>query len=166
MIGTKTVMATPSTIKQQWLLVDANDVVLGRLATEVARLLRGKHKADFTPHMDMGDHVVVINASQIKVTGRKAEGKEGKLYHHHTGYPGGIKEESYADLHARAPERVIQKAVKGMLPKGPLGYAMLKRLRVYAGAEHPHMAQCPASYSVKDAQSCTAVSTKKGEDNK
>lgn len=165
MIGTKTVMATPSTIKQQWLVVDANDVVLGRLAAEVARLLRGKHKVDFTPHMDMGDHVVVINASQVKVTGRKAEGKAGKIYHRHTGYPGGIKEETYQDLHARAPERVIQQAVKGMLPKGPLGYAMLRRLRVYAGAEHPHMAQSPISYSVKDAQSSTAVSPK-NEDEK
>ena len=136
----KTFVATPSTIKRDWLLIDATDLTLGRLATEIATRLRGKHKPEYTPFMDTGDYVIVINASKVKVTGNKASDKK---YYHHTGYPGGIKEESFEKLLARKPEDVIEKAVRGMLPKGPLGRAMFRKLTVYAGETHNHAAQQP-----------------------
>ncbi|MBQ2381752.1 MAG: 50S ribosomal protein L13 [Succinivibrio sp.] len=136
----KTFVATPSTIKRDWLLIDATDLTLGRLATEIATRLRGKHKPEYTPFMDTGDYVIVINASKVKVTGNKASDKK---YYHHTGYPGGIKEESFEKLLARKPEDVIEKAVRGMLPKGPLGRAMFRKLKVYAGETHNHAAQQP-----------------------
>ena len=136
----KTFVATPSTIKRDWLLIDATDLTLGRLATEIATRLRGKHKPEYTPFMDTGDYVIVINASKVKVTGNKASDKK---YYHHTGYPGGIKEESFEKLLARKPEDVIEKAVRGMLPKGPLGRAMFRKLKVYAGESHNHAAQQP-----------------------
>lgn len=148
MIGTRTHSVTPATLRQRWFVIDANEMVLGRLASTVAHVLRGKHKPDFTPHMDMGDYVVVINAAKVAVTGRKAEGLDGKLYHRHTMYPGGIKTEAYSDLLARAPARVIEKAVKGMLPRGPLGRAMYRRMKVYAGDNHPHAAQTPKPWSL------------------
>jgi large subunit ribosomal protein L13 len=144
MIGTRTRSVTPATLQQKWYVIDAKDVVLGRLASTVALVLRGKHKPNFTPHMNMGDYMIIINAAQVYVTGRKKDGLDGKLYHHHTMYPGGIKTESYRDLQQRAPERVIELAVKGMLPKGPLGRAMYRRMHVYADHLHPHAAQTPA----------------------
>lgn len=137
----KTYSATPRDISQQWFIVDAEGMVLGRLATEVARIIRGKHKPMFTPHMDTGDNVIVINASKVKVTGRKAE---QKLYFHHTGYMGHERFTPYSTMIAKHPERVIEKAVYGMLPKTALGRQVLRRkLRVYATAEHPHVAQQP-----------------------
>ena len=141
----KTFVATPSTIKRDWLLIDATDLTLGRLATEIATRLRGKHKPEYTPFMDTGDYVIVINASKVKVTGNKASDKK---YYHHTGYPGGIKEESFEKLLARKPEDVIEKAVRGMLPKGPLGRAMFRKLKVYAGETHNHAAQPPQGIKV------------------
>jgi len=135
-----TFTATPKTIRRDWYLIDATDKVLGRLATEVARRLRGKHKPEYTPNLDTGDHIVVINAAKIHVTGNKAT---DKIYHRHTGYPGGIKSETFAKLLARRPERIIEKAVKGMLPRNPIGRAMYSKLHVYAGAEHGHQAQQP-----------------------
>ena len=142
----KTFVATPSTIKRDWLLIDATDLTLGRLATEIATRLRGKHKPEYTPFMDTGDYVIVINASKVKVTGNKASDKK---YYHHTGYPGGIKEESFEKLLARKPEDVIEKAVRGMLPKGPLGRAMFKKLKAYKGATHPHEAQQPRQITLQ-----------------
>ena len=136
----KTFTATPSTIKREWCVVDATDKTLGRLATELASRLRGKHKPEFTPNMDTGDHMVVINAEKIKVTGNKLE---DKMYHHHTGYIGNLKSISLGKLLEQHPERVLQKAVKGMLPRNPLGRAMFRKLHVYAGPEHPHAAQQP-----------------------
>lgn len=136
----KTFTATPSTIKREWCLVDATDKTLGRLATELAFRLRGKHKPEFTPNMDTGDHLVVINAEKIKVTGNKMS---DKMYHHHTGYVGNLKSINLAKLLDEHPERVLQSAVKGMLPKNPLGRAMFRKLHVYAGPEHPHQAQQP-----------------------
>ncbi|MBT8447804.1 MAG: 50S ribosomal protein L13 [Gammaproteobacteria bacterium] len=136
----KTYTATPSTIKRDWFVVDATDKVLGRLATELARRLRGKHKAQYTPHMDTGDYIVVVNADKIRVTGNK---ETDKKYYRHSGYPGGIKEMTFEKLREHAPERIIQQAVKGMLPKGPLGREMLRKLKVYAGSDHQHMAQQP-----------------------
>jgi large subunit ribosomal protein L13 len=136
----KTFFATNETAKRDWVLIDATDKTLGRLATEIARRLRGKHKPEFTPHIDTGDYVVVINVEKLHVTGNKLE---GKVYWRHTEYPGGIKQTVLRDLLAKHPERVLEKAVKGMLPKGPLGYAQLRKLKVYAGAEHPHTAQQP-----------------------
>jgi large subunit ribosomal protein L13 len=137
----KTFTATPSTIEQRWFIVDAEGMVLGRLATEVAKIIRGKHKPSFTPHMDTGDNVIVINASKVKVTGRKAE---QKLYFHHTGYMGHERFTPYGTMIAKHPERVIEKAVFGMLPKTALGRQVLRRkLRVYATAAHPHVAQQP-----------------------
>jgi large subunit ribosomal protein L13 len=139
MRGTYT--ATPSDIQHDWYVVDAEDMVLGRLATEVARIIRGKHKPMFTPHMDTGDHVIVINASKVRVTGRKAEQKE---YFRHTGYMGHERFTPFATMIAKHPERVIEKAVYGMLPKTALGRGTLRnKLRVYPGAEHPHVAQQP-----------------------
>ena len=136
----KTFTATPSTIKREWCVVDATDKTLGRLASELAFRLRGKHKPEFTPNMDTGDHMVVINAEKIKVTGKKLE---DKMYHHHTGYIGNLKSINLGKLLDTHPERVIQSAVKGMLPKNPLGRAMYRKLHVYAGPEHPHQAQQP-----------------------
>ena len=136
----KTFTATPATIKREWCVVDATDKTLGRLATELAHRLRGKHKPEFTPNMDTGDHMVVINAEKIKVTGKKLE---DKMYHRHTGYIGNLKSINLGELMDTHPERAIQYAVKGMLPKNPLGRAMFRKLHVYAGPEHPHAAQQP-----------------------
>ena len=136
----KTFTATPATIKREWCVVDATDKTLGRLATELASRLRGKHKPEFTPNMDTGDHMIVINAEKIKVTGNKLE---DKMYHRHTGYIGNLKSINLGKLLDTHPERVIQKAVKGMLPRNPLGRAMYRKLHVYAGPEHPHEAQQP-----------------------
>lgn len=136
----KTYVATPSTIKRDWLVIDAEGQTLGCLATEIALRLRGKHKPEYTPFLDTGDYVIVINASKVKVTGNKAH---DKMYYHHTGFPGGIKSESFEKLLARKPEDVIETAVRGMLPKGPLGRAMFRKLKVYAGESHNHAAQQP-----------------------
>jgi large subunit ribosomal protein L13 len=136
----KTFTAKPHEVQRDWYLVDARDRILGRLAAEIARRLRGKHKPEYTPHVDTGDYIVVVNAGQIRVTGAKSD---DKLYHRHTTYPGGIRTTTYAKMQDRFPGRVLQLAVKGMLPKGPLGYAMIKKLKVYPGAEHPHTAQQP-----------------------
>lgn len=136
----KTFTATPSTIKREWFVVDATDKTLGRLATELAHRLRGKHKPEFTPNMDTGDYMIVVNAEKIKVTGKKLE---DKMYYHHTGYIGNLKSINLGKLLDTHPERVIQKAVKGMLPRNPLGRATFRKLHVYAGANHPHEAQQP-----------------------
>ena len=136
----KTFTATPATIKREWCVVDATDKTLGRLATELAHRLRGKHKPEFTPNMDTGDHMVVINAEKIKVTGKKLE---DKMYHRYTGYIGNLKSINLGKLLDTHPERAIEYAVKGMLPKNPLGRAMYRKLHVYAGPEHPHEAQQP-----------------------
>ncbi len=136
----KTFSAKPHEVQHEWYLVDAADQILGRLASQIAARLRGKHKAIYTPHVDTGDFIVVVNAKKLRVTGNKAE---GKLYHRHTGYPGGLYTTNFAKLQERFPDRVLQKAVKGMMPKGPLGYAMLRKLKIYGGAEHPHAAQQP-----------------------
>ncbi|MFT5806203.1 MAG: large subunit ribosomal protein L13 [Moritella dasanensis] len=136
----KTFVATPSTITRDWYVVDAEGKTLGRLATEIASRLRGKHKPEFTPHADTGDYIIVVNCEKITVTGNKAK---GKIYHSHTGYIGGLKSISFEKLIDKAPERVIESAVKGMLPKGPLGRAMFRKMKVYAGPEHNHAAQQP-----------------------
>lgn len=141
----KTFFATNETAKRDWVVLDAEGKVLGRLATEVARRLRGKHKPEFTPHADAGDYVIVINAAKVRTTGNKLE---GKVYWRHTGHPGGLKSTTLGKLQAEHPERVIEKAVKGMLPRGPLGYAQYRKLKVYAGAEHPHEAQQPKTISL------------------
>ena len=138
----KTFMASPATIDRKWYVVDATDMTLGRLASEVAKVLRGKNKAIFTPHIDTGDYVVVINAAKVKVTGKKLD---QKIYYHHSDYVGGMKETTLREMLAKKPEKVIELAVKGMLPKGPLGRQMLKKLHVYAGPEHNHEAQKPES---------------------
>ena len=136
----KTFSAKPSDIKREWYVVDGNEKVLGRLAADIAHRLRGKHKAIYTPHMDTGDFIVVTNVDKIRVTGNKAD---DKLYHRHSGYPGGISTTNFKKMQDRFPGRALEKAVKGMLPKGPLGYAMLKKLKCYAGPAHPHSAQQP-----------------------
>lgn len=136
----KTFSAKPHEVKRGWFVVDASDKVLGRLAAEIARRLRGKHKPEYTPHVDTGDYIVVVNVEKLRVTGNKTQDKK---YYRHTGYPGGIYERTFDQLQQRFPERVLEKAVKGMLPKGPLGYAMIKKLKVYAGNDHPHTAQQP-----------------------
>lgn len=136
----KTYTAKSESVQREWLIVDAADAILGRLATEVARRLRGKHKPEYTPHVDTGDNVIIINAEKVAVTGNKAK---GKVYYRHTGYPGGLKESTFDKLQARHPGRVIELAIKGMLPKGPLGRQMFRKLKVYAGSEHPHAAQQP-----------------------
>ena len=138
----KTFMASPATIDRKWYVVDATDMTLGRLASEVAKVLRGKNKAIFTPHIDTGDYVIVINAEKIAVTGKKLD---QKIYYHHSDYVGGMKETTLREKLAKKPESVIELAVKGMLPKGPLGRQMLKKLHVYAGPEHNHEAQKPES---------------------
>ncbi|RMF66170.1 MAG: 50S ribosomal protein L13 [Alphaproteobacteria bacterium] len=137
----KTYSAKPQEVERRWFVIDADGVVLGRLAAEIARILRGKHKAIYTPHVDCGDHVIVVNAEKVRLTGRK---RTQKVYYRHTGYPGGIKSQTAAEiLDGPYPERVIQKAVQRMIPKGPLGRRQLKKLRVYKGPEHPHAAQNP-----------------------
>jgi large subunit ribosomal protein L13 len=141
----KTFSAKPDAVKRDWYLVDAADKTLGRLAAEIAHRLRGKHKAEYTPHVDTGDYIVVVNAEKITVTGKKAT---GKIYHHHTGYIGSLKSISFEKLIEKAPERVLQSAVKGMLPRNPLGRAMFRKLKVYAGTEHPHTAQQPQELSI------------------
>ena len=141
----KTFSPRPADVDRSWWLVDASGVPLGRLASEVARILRGKHKPTFAPHMDMGDYVVVVNAGDIAVTGAKAEQKR---YYRHSGYPGGLTEQSFTQLLESHPERVIEKAVRGMLPKNRLGRQMLKKLKVYAGSDHPHVGQSPAPLSI------------------
>src|SRR5262245_35494356 len=140
-----TYTAKAGQIQNQWVVVDAQNKVLGRLATQIAMRLRGKHRPEYTPHIDTGDYVVVVNAAKLRVTGRKPE---RKIYIRHSGYPGGLKQTSFAKLHAAKPARVLEKAVKGMLPKGPLGYAMLRKLKVYAGATHQHAAQQPKTLEI------------------
>jgi large subunit ribosomal protein L13 len=136
----KTFSAKPAEVKHEWFVVDATDKVLGRVASEVALRLRGKHKAIYTPHVDTGDFIIVVNADKIRVTGNKAN---DKVYYRHSGHPGGIYGTKFKDMQAKHPGRALEKAVKGMLPKGPLGYAMVKKLKVYAGGSHPHTAQQP-----------------------
>ncbi|WP_334471817.1 50S ribosomal protein L13 [Arsenophonus sp. PmNCSU2021_1] len=136
----KTFTAKPETVKRGWYVVDADGKTLGRLATEIARRLRGKHKAEYTPHVDTGDYIIVVNAKKVAVTGNK---REDKIYYRHTGYIGGIKQATFEEMIARHPERVIEIAVKGMLPKGPLGRAMYRKMKVYAGSDHNHAAQQP-----------------------
>ena len=136
----KTYSAKPQDITADWYLVDAQAKVLGRLASQIAKRLRGKHKPEYTPHMDTGDYIVVINASEIAVTGNKAT---DKMYYHHSGFPGGLRQQNFETLQARKPGEALVRAVKGMLPKGPLGYKMLKKLKVYGGSAHPHAAQQP-----------------------
>ncbi len=140
-----TFTAKAGQVQQSWYVVDAQGKVLGRLASQIASRLRGKHKPEYTPHVDTGDFVVVVNAAKLRVTGRKAE---RKMYYHHSEFPGGIKEMNFAKMQATRPERVLQHAVKGMLPKGPLGYAMLKKLKCYAGDQHPHTAQQPKALEI------------------
>ncbi|MDO4435848.1 MAG: 50S ribosomal protein L13 [Cardiobacteriaceae bacterium] len=136
----KTFVAKPSTIQRDWYLVNAEGKTLGRLASEIAFRLRGKHKPEFTPNIDTGDYIVVVNVEKIAVTGKK---RDDKMYHHHTGYIGNLKTASFKELQAKKPARVLELAVKGMLPRGPLGRAMLKKLKIYSGAEHEHTAQQP-----------------------
>jgi len=141
----KTYTATPSTIQQDWFVVDASDKVLGRLATELARRLRGKHKPEYTPHMDTGDYIIVVNAEKVRVTGNKTT---DKIYYRHSQYPGGLKSTPFHKMQDKHPEDIIRLAVKGMLPKGPLGRAMLRKLKVYAGPDHAHEAQQPQPLEV------------------
>ena len=136
----KTFSAKSHEVKRGWYVVDSTDKVLGRVAAEIARRLRGKHKPEFTPHVDTGDYIVVVNVDKLRVTGNKAK---DKLYHRHSTYPGGLYTTNFEKLQAKHPERVLQLAVKGMLPKGPLGYAMIKKMKLYVGADHPHSAQQP-----------------------
>ncbi|HZN23293.1 MAG TPA: 50S ribosomal protein L13 [Burkholderiales bacterium] len=142
----KTFSAKSHEVQRDWFILDASGKVLGRVAAEIARRLRGKHKPEFTPHVDTGDYIVVVNAEKLRVTGNKAK---QKLYHRHSTYPGGIYSTSFEKLQAKHPERVLQLAVKGMLPKGPLGYAMIKKMKVYAGADHPHAAQQPKPLQIE-----------------
>ncbi len=141
----RTFSPTPDDIRRDWLVVDAQGASLGRLSTEVAHLLRGKHKPTWAPHVDGGDHVIVLNASELAIDPRKAESKQ---YHRHSGYPGGLRSMSLGDMMERHPERVVRSAVKGMLPKGRLGRSMIKKLRVYAGPSHPHRAQQPMTHEL------------------
>jgi len=141
----KTISAKPGSVEQSWYVVDANGQTLGRMASAIASRLRGKHKPEFTPHTDTGDFIVVVNAEKVHVTGNKAK---GKIYHHHTGYPGGLKSISFEKLIEKAPEQAIELAVKGMLPKNPLGRAMARKLKVYSGGEHPHAAQQPQALEI------------------
>jgi len=136
----KTFSAKAAEVKRDWYVIDATDKTLGRMATEIARRLRGKHKAEYTPHVDTGDYIVVVNAEKVRVTGNKPL---DKMYYHHTGYPGGMKQASFSKMIETHPERVLEIAVKGMLPKNPLGRAMYRKLKIYAGPEHKHTAQQP-----------------------
>ena len=141
----KTYSAKPGEIAREWYVVDAEGLTLGRLATQIADTLRGKRKPQYTPHVDTGDFIVVVNAAKLRVTGDKAA---DKTYYRHSGYPGGISQTSFGKMQARFPGRALEKAVKGMLPKGPLGYAMFKKLKVYADGEHPHVAQQPKALEI------------------
>lgn len=141
----KTFSAKGESVKRDWYVVDAAGKTLGRMSAEIASRLRGKHKPEYTPHVDTGDYIVVINAEQVRVTGAKAQ---NKMYYHHTGYPGGIKSINFNDQIKKAPQRVIETAVKGMLPKGPLGREMIKKLKIYAGDQHPHTAQQPQPLNI------------------
>ncbi len=141
----KTISAKAETVQHDWYLIDAEGQTLGRLATEVARRLRGKHKTEYTPHVDTGDYIVIVNAEKVKVTGRKAT---DKIYYRHTGFPGGLKEASFTQMIERSPEKVIELAVKGMLPRNTLGRTMYRKLKVYAGQEHPHEAQQPETLTL------------------
>jgi len=141
----KSFNAKPETVKRDWYIVDASGLTLGRLASELAKRLRGKHKAEYTPHVDTGDYIVVVNAGKVRVTGKKLLDKK---YYHHTGFPGGIKETSFEKMVERAPNRALEIAVKGMLPKNPLGRAMFRKLKVYAGGEHAHQAQQPKTLAL------------------
>ena len=136
----KTLSVRPQDVEHDWYVVDAENQTLGRLAAAVARRLRGKHKASYTPHVDTGDYIVVVNAEKVRVTGKK---RTDKVYYRHSGYPGGIKGERFEEMIAKHPERVIENAVKGMLPRNPLGRAVFRKLKVYAGSDHPHSAQQP-----------------------
>lgn len=142
----KTFSAKPETVKRDWYVIDASGKVLGRLATEVARRLRGKHKAEFTPHVDTGDYIVVVNAEKVLATGKK---DTDKYYHSYSGYQSGLKSISLSDMRRRAPQRIIEEAVRGMLPKTPLGRAMIRKLKVYAGPNHEHQAQTPKALEIK-----------------
>jgi large subunit ribosomal protein L13 len=142
----KTYTAKAGEVEQGWYVVDAQGKVLGKLATQIAARLRGKHKPEYTPHVDTGDYVIVVNAAKVRVTGRKTE---DKMYYRHSGYPGGLKQTTFSKLRASKPERILQRAVKGMLPKGPLGYAMFRKLKVYAGETHPHSAQQPKTLEIR-----------------
>ena len=141
----KTISAKKESVTRDWYVVDATEKTLGRLSTEIANRLRGKHKPEFTPHVDTGDYIVVVNAEKVKVTGNKST---DKLYHHHTGYPGGIKSITFDKLIDKAPERIIEKAVKGMMPKNKLSKAMMSKLKIYGGSEHPHAAQQPTPLDI------------------
>ena len=141
----KTFSAKPHEVNHDWIVIDAADKILGRLASEIAHRLRGKHKPTYTPHVDTGDYIVVVNVDKLRVTGNKLE---DKIYYRHSGFPGGIYETNFGKMHERFPGRPLEKAVKGMLPKGPLGYAMLKKLKIYAGATHPHTAQQPIQLEI------------------
>jgi large subunit ribosomal protein L13 len=141
----RTFSAKPHEVRHDWFVVDANEKVLGRLAAQIALRLRGKHKPEYTPHVDTGDYIVVVNAAGLRVTGTKST---GKLYHRHSSYPGGVYTTTFAKMQERFPGRALQKAVKGMLPKGPLGYAMIKKLKIYPGGEHPHSAQQPKTLGI------------------
>lgn len=145
----KTYFATNENSEHKWYVVDASGQVLGRLATQIAKYLRGKHKPEFTPHADAGDYIIVINAAHVKVTGNKMQ---DKIYYSHSGYPGGIKEVAYHKLQEEHPDRIIEHAVKGMMPKNPLGRAMLRKLKIYAGPEHPHAAQMPEIINLQKAE--------------
>jgi large subunit ribosomal protein L13 len=142
----RTFTPKPADVERQWHVIDATDVVLGRLASQVATLLRGKHKPIYAPHLDTGDFVVIINADKVALSGKKLEQKKA---YRHSGYPGGLRAMAYSDLMAKHPERAVEKAIKGMLPKNTLGRKMFSKLKVYAGPEHPHQAQQPAPYDIK-----------------
>lgn len=140
-------MAKPQNVQRSWYLIDAENQTVGRLASEIAKRLRGKHKPEYTPHIDTGDYIVVVNVDKIHISGNKAN---DKYYYHHTGYPGGIKAQNFNDLKASKPEKVLEKAVKGMMPRGPLGRQMMKKLKIYAGAEHKHEAQQPQQINIME----------------
>ncbi|WP_294178330.1 50S ribosomal protein L13 [uncultured Schumannella sp.] len=142
---TRTFSPTPADIKREWVVIDATDIVLGRLASHAAAILRGKHKPTFAPHMDMGDFVIIVNAEKVALTGQKLE---KKLAYRHSGYPGGLTATTYVEMLEKHPTRAVEKAIRGMLPKNSLGRAQIKKLKVYAGAEHPHAAQQPKTYTL------------------
>ena len=144
----RTFSPKPTDIQRAWLVVDGQDAVIGRLATEVARILRGKHKPIFAPHMDTGDFVIVVNAAKVRMTSNKGE---RQMVYRHTGYPGGLRQNTYGELLEKKPEEAVRRAVRGMLPKGPLGRAMLKKLKVYAGPDHPHEAQQPQPFALPES---------------
>jgi len=141
----KTISAKGHEVKRDWFLVDATDATLGRLASAIAHRLRGKHKTIYTPHVDTGDYIVVVNAEKIKVTGKKSQ---DKIYHRHSGFPGGLYSSNFTEMQEKFPGRALEKAVKGMLPKGPLGYAMVKKLKIYSGDQHEHSAQQPKPLTI------------------